>query len=196
MNKKQFRLVRFWGYPLILGISLVYGCAPLVVGGGAAGGYKVATDERSAGTMIDDSTITATVNTRMIKSEEVKAIHIDIDTMDGEVILSGFVDSAEEKQKAAEIARSVEGVLGVKNDLQVGTRTVGEALDDKVLGAKIKGKLMGEPGIRSLNIDVDVYLGVASLKGVVDTAEQKEMILGLVRQTEGVKGIIDHIKVK
>lgn len=196
MNKKQFRLVRFWGCPLILVICLSYGCTPLVVGGGAAGGYKVATDERSAGAMMDDSTITATVNTRMIKSEEVKAIYIDIDTVDGEVILSGFVDSAEEVRKAAEIARSVEGVRGVKNDLQVGSRTVGEALNDKVLGAKIKGRLMGEPGVRSLNIDVDVYLGVASLKGIVETGEQKKTILDLARLTEGVKGIIDHIKVK
>lgn len=190
--------MRSWlcGYLFVLLICCGYGCTPLVVGGGAAGGYKVASDERSAGGMMDDSAITAKVKAQMIRTEEVKARNIDVDTVDGVVILSGFVDSADEKNRAAAVAGGVEGVSEVRNDLRIGSRTVGEALDDTVLGSKIKAKLMGEASVRSLNVDVDVYLGVASLTGIVHGSEQKKTVLDIVRSTEGVKGIVDHIKVK
>ena len=83
-------------------VCLIFaGCTAAVVGGGAAGGYAVATDERSSGGMLDDSTITAKINKELIADELVKARDIDVDTIDGVVILSGFVDSQGERSKAA-----------------------------------------------------------------------------------------------
>ncbi len=184
------------GYLFVLLICCSYGCVPLLFGSGVAGGYKVATDERSAGGMLDDSTITAKVKAQMVGAEEVKALNIDVDTVDGVVILSGFVDSADEKSHAAVIARAVEGVSDVLNDLRVGSRSTGEVLDDKIIGSKVKARLLGEPYTRSFNIDVDVYLGVASLSGIVHGSEQKKTILEIVRSTEGVEDIVDHVKVK
>lgn len=185
-----------WGYLLVLLLCCGYGCVPLLFGGGVAGGYLVGTDERTPGGMLDDSAITANVKAQMVGAEEVKALNIDVDTVDGVVILSGFVDSADEKSHAAVIAGAVEGVSDVLNDLQVGSRSTGEVLDDKITGTKVKARLLGEPNTRSFNIDVDVYLGVASLSGIVQGSEQKNKILQIVRSTEGVTSIVDHIKVK
>lgn len=173
-----------------------YGCTPMVVGGGAAGGYKVATDERTAGQIMDDSTITGNVKTEMIKAKDVKARNVDVDTIDGVVFLSGMVDSRQEAKRAAEIAKSMSGVKKVKNDLQVGSRSVGEVFDDKVLGSKIKTKLIREPGIRSLNVDVDVYLGVVVLIGTADNRDQKNKVLGIAKSIPGTKKVIDNIIVK
>src|SRR3989339_1050126 len=82
------------------------GCAAAVVGGGATGGYAVGTDERSASTMLDDAAITAKVKTELIGDKNVKARNIDVDTVAGVVILSGYVDSQQEANRAASHAKS------------------------------------------------------------------------------------------
>jgi hyperosmotically inducible periplasmic protein len=171
------------------------GCTAAVVGGGAAGGYAVSTDERSAGTMLDDAAITTKVKTALIGDSSIKARNIDVDTVAGEVILSGYVDSQQEADKAGSLAKSVAGVARVKNELKVGTRTIGQGVDDKVLGTKIKAQLMKEPGIRSLNIDVDVYSGTAKISGAVASQAQKNEILNLVRSVEGVQGVVDNLQI-
>lgn len=172
------------------------GCTAAVVGGGAAGGYAVGTDERSAGTMLDDAAITAKVKTALVGEKSVKARNIDVDTVAGVVNLSGYVDSPQEAARAALVAKSVPGVVRVKNVLRVGSRTMQQGFYDKVLGAKIKARLMEEPGIKSLNIDVDVYSGSVNVSGLVASQEQKKKVLDLVRSTEGVRGVVDNLQVR
>ena len=178
---------------LILLASLA-GCAPAVVGAGAAGGYKLATDERGVGRVWDDATITAKVKNALGESHGVRARKIDVDTVEGAVILTGIVETQEEARKAVEIAEGVPGVKEVKNNLQVGTRSLGEALDDKIIGSKVKAKLIKEPGIRSLNIDVDVNKGVVTLTGVVGYQNQKDRVMEIARTTSGVIEVVDNIK--
>lgn len=183
-------------WPLCCGLVLInFGCTAAVVGGGAAGGYAVGSDERSAATMLDDAAITAKVKTELIGEKNVKARNIDVDTVAGVVVLSGYVDSQQEANRAGLVAKSVPGVVRVKNELRVGSRTVGQGIDDKVLGAKIKTRLMEEPGVRSLNIDVDVYSGTANVTGTVASQEQKKHVLNLIRSIEGVRGIVDNLQV-
>jgi len=172
------------------------GCTAAMVGGGAAGGYAVGTDERPAGTMLDDAAITAKVKTELINEKTVKARNIDVDTVAGVVVLSGYVDSQREADRAGFLAKSVPGVARVKNELRVGSRTMGQGFDDKVLGGKIKARLMEEPGIRSFNIDVDVYSGIANVTGTVPSQEQKKKVLNLIRSLEGVKGVVDNLQIR
>lgn len=176
-------------------VSISLGCTAAVVGGGAAGGYAVGSDERSAATMLDDAAITAKVKTELIGEKNVKARNIDVDTVAGVVVLSGYVDSQQEANRAGLVVKSVPGVVRVKNELRVGSRTVGQGIDDKVLGAKIKTRLMEEPGVRSLNIDVDVYSGTANVTGTVAGQEQKKHVLNLIRSMEGVRGVVDNLQV-
>ena len=172
------------------------GCTAAMVGGGAAGGYAVGTDERTVGTMLDDAAITTKVKAELVNEKTVKARNIDVDTVAGVVVLSGYVDSQREADRAGLLAKSVPGVVRVKNELRVGSRTMGQGFDDKVLGGKIKGRLMEEPGIRSLNIDVDVYSGTANVTGTVPSQEQKKKVLNLIRSIEGVKGVVDNLQVR
>jgi hyperosmotically inducible protein len=171
------------------------GCAPAVIGAGATGAYKAGTDERSVGRIWDDSAITTKINAELVKDPVTKARKIDVDTLQGEVVLTGVVGSEEASRRAVEIAGQVPGVKRVKNDLQVGSKSIGRAIDDKVIGSKIKAKLLKEPGIRSLNIDVDVNNGVVSLTGVVASKQQKERVMEIARTTSGTVKIIDNMKV-
>src|SRR5262245_38087051 len=74
---------------------------------------------RSAGTIVDDATITANVKSALIKAPNVDALAIDVDTANGVVTLSGKVKTSDEANRARDLARAVEGVKDVKTTLQV-----------------------------------------------------------------------------
>ncbi len=73
-----------------------------------------------AGAMIDDATVTAKVKSAFIVDPMVKGLSIDVDTKANVVTLNGAVQSAEARQQAEQIAKTVEGVKEVKNNLTVG----------------------------------------------------------------------------
>ena len=73
----------------------------------------------STGQYIDDSVITTKVKAAILDEPSLKVFQINVETYQGVVQLSGFVDSAQSVKKAGEVAGSVEGVKEVKNDLIV-----------------------------------------------------------------------------
>lgn len=180
---------------LIMMIAMT-GCAAAVVAGGATGGYAVATDERPVDRLVDDSTITSRINTDMIKDSMVKARQIDVDTVGGHVTLTGVVETREEADRAVVIAGRAPGVKSVRNNLQIGEKSWKEVFNDKVLGSKIKSKLIVEPEIRSLNIDVDVHRGIVTLTGMVETGNQKNRAIEIARTTDGTLKVVDNLKVR
>ncbi len=186
-------------YLTLCGLFLTFmatGCAPALIGAGAAGGYKVATDERNADGMWDDSAITTKVKIELLKDPMTTAFQIDVDTLEGKVFLTGVVETEQESERAVEIAKNVPGAKKVTNNLQIGERTFGQSVDDTVTGSRIKAKLIVEPGIRSLNIDVDVYNGVVTLRGIVDSSGQRKRAIEIAQSTSGAVRIVDNIKVK
>jgi hyperosmotically inducible periplasmic protein len=74
---------------------------------------------RSAGAVIDDGTITTKVKSKLFADERVSGFAISVDTFKGEVTLTGAVNTPEDKQRADDIARSVDGVKEVNNVLQL-----------------------------------------------------------------------------
>ncbi len=79
-------------------------------------GCGSAVREQTAGEYVDDAVITAKVKARLAQEPTVSAFAISVDTRDGVVILSGFVDSEAQRDKAVAIARGVAGVREVKGD--------------------------------------------------------------------------------
>jgi len=186
----------YFGLLAALMMFLTTGCTAALIGGAAGGGYAVATDERQTSRMMDDSTITARINSAMVKDDVVKAHQIDVDTVDGHVTLTGVVKTRRESQRAVQIASHEAGVKSVRNNLQIGEKTWGESFNDQWLGSKIKSKLVAEPEIRSLNIDVDVHKGIVTLTGVVGDRYQKKRAMEIARATEGTRRVVDNLKVK
>jgi hyperosmotically inducible protein len=85
----------------------------------AASGCAVTRGQQTTGAYIDDTAITATVKTRMLENEDVAGTSITVETLNGTVMLSGFAKSEQEKATAASIARKVDGVKSVKNEITV-----------------------------------------------------------------------------
>lgn len=75
--------------------------------------------QESTGAYLDDTAITARVKTALLADKQVSGMAINVETFKGTVQLSGFANSTQEKEKAAEVARSVSGVKSVKNDIRL-----------------------------------------------------------------------------
>lgn len=82
-------------------------------------GCAVARDQQTVGSYIDDATLTTQIKAKLAESPETSAMAISVETLNGEVQLSGFAKTAQEKARAGEIAKSVEHVKSVKNNLTV-----------------------------------------------------------------------------
>ena len=74
---------------------------------------------RSTGTYLDDKSISTRVNAALARDPVAKATQVQVETYEGVVQLSGFVDSEENKQRSEELARSIEGVREVQNNIVV-----------------------------------------------------------------------------
>ena len=99
-----------------------------VLGSTAIAGCASMDDERStaqtperqtAGEVVDDGVVTAKVKARLVDDPVTKAYQINVETFKGTVQLSGFVDSAEARSRATQLASAVGGVKDVKNALEV-----------------------------------------------------------------------------
>ena len=75
--------------------------------------------KEGTGEYIDDSVITTKVKAALVADPDVKATEVKVKTFKGVVQLSGFVSSPEAARKAVEIARKVDGVQEVKNDMEI-----------------------------------------------------------------------------
>jgi hyperosmotically inducible protein len=88
-----------------------------VIGTAAIAGCTSTPNRASTGQTIDDSVITAKIKAKLIEDPLTKAHEISVETFKGTVQLSGFVESAAERTRAAQIANQVDGVKDVKNSL-------------------------------------------------------------------------------
>ena len=82
-------------------------------------GCAVTRGQETVGAYIDDSTITTQIKARFVENTEVAASSIRVETLNGTVMLSGFAKNANEKSTAETIARRVNGVKAVRNEIAV-----------------------------------------------------------------------------
>ena len=85
----------------------------------SATGCAVTRGQETVGAYVDDTAITTSVKARFVDNREVDASAISVETLNGTVMLSGFAKSANEKVTAETIARKVNGVRSVKNEIAI-----------------------------------------------------------------------------
>lgn len=84
-----------------------------------ASGCAVTRGQETVGAYVDDTSITTSVKARFIENKQVDASSIRVETLNGIVMLSGFAKSATERTTAESIARAVNGVKAVKNEIAI-----------------------------------------------------------------------------
>lgn len=81
--------------------------------------YRAAHEKKVAKRVVSDSVITTKAKAKILATKDLKSLQISVETHQGEVLLSGFVDSPEAKAKAEQVVSEVQGVKSVKNSLEV-----------------------------------------------------------------------------
>jgi hyperosmotically inducible periplasmic protein len=84
-----------------------------------ATGCAVTRGQETVGAYVDDTGITTLVKSRFVENKQVDAAAISVETLNGTVMLSGFAKSATEKITAGDIARGVNGVKSVRNEIAI-----------------------------------------------------------------------------
>lgn len=97
------------------------------------------THKRTAGQYIDDKVLNQKVHSALGDNGVYKFPHVDVNTYKGTVQLTGFVDTADQKRKAEEIARGVNGVYQVQNQITLKSDT------ERVRGVDQNGNPVNSP---------------------------------------------------
>ena len=84
-----------------------------------ATGCAVTRGQETVGAYVEDTAITTAVKARFIENKEVDTLSIKVETLNGTVMLSGFAKNSTEKNTAEVLARKVDGVKAVKNEIAV-----------------------------------------------------------------------------
>jgi hyperosmotically inducible protein len=93
--------------------------AVVVMAGIALSGCNVFRGQSTPGQYVDDVAITSKVKAKLLDSDNVEGLDVNVDSMNGAVTLTGWADSQAEKLEASRLARSVEGVRSVDNQLAI-----------------------------------------------------------------------------
>lgn len=154
--------------------------------------------QRAPGEQIDDAVLLTSVKSALAADSVTEAYDINVDVNRGVVKLAGFVDTSREKSQAADIARNVDGVQSVQNDIAVkqGDSTVGEVIDDSILTAKVKTALIANSDTKAHQINVETDHGVVQLSGFVDNAAAKSAATEVAKSVTGVKDVKNELSVK
>lgn len=158
-----------------------------------------------------DPGITTAVKSKLAADDTVKAYQIDVDTQGGVVTLTGTVPTAAARDRALEVARGTDGVTRVEDRMTINAAgTVderaeqqgrdaaagaGDAVTDGGITAAVKTRLLADPDVAGLRIDVDTRDKVVTLTGQVATAAQKTEAGNIARDTTGVASVVNNITV-
>jgi hyperosmotically inducible periplasmic protein len=158
-----------------------------------------------------DAWITGKLEAVYALNRHLNAFTIDTDTDSGVVHLTGTVGSDIDRDLAGELAKGIEGVVSVDNDLTIAPnaraaaatpaadgpdRPFGVWVDDATTTAAVKSKLVGNPNTKGLQIDVDTRGDVVTLSGEVASTEEKQLAEELTKNTGDVKEVRNQLVVK
>jgi hyperosmotically inducible protein len=154
--------------------------------------------QRAPGEQVDDAALLTKVKSALVADPVTEAGEINVDVNRGVVKLAGFVDTSNEKEKAGQVARNVDGVKSVQNDITVQTKneSTGEVIDDSILTAKVKAALIASSETKAHQINVETKDGVVQLSGFVDNAGAKSAATSVAKSVTGVKDVKNELSVK
>jgi len=146
-------------------------------------------DEISDESKPNDESITKFIQTEMIVQDGVNWNDIDVETKEGIVTLSGKVDNLLEKDRSINIAKSIRGVRAVIDKLKV--RKV--EISDQQLKKDVEAALFIDPATDSYELEVDVKNGKITLSGEVDSWQEKELAVKVVKGVRGVQALENEV---
>jgi osmotically-inducible protein OsmY len=174
---------------LLVLVTLLPGCAAIVVGGAVAGGAAVAVDRRQADVMGTDERIEIQATNRITELFKDKG-HINVTSYNRQVLLTGEAATEALKQDAERAAATTPEVKTVTNELAIGPpSSLGGRSNDTYLTSLVKSRFVTAQKFNALHVKVITEAGTVYLLGMV-TKREADDATQIARTTSGVKRVV------
>jgi osmotically-inducible protein OsmY len=188
---QRFAIALTAGAALVMGLG---GCVPLVVGAGAVGAGMVATDRRSSGAQLDDTTIEVRGAAR-IREIANDNMNVTVISYNRQVLLTGTVASDADKRRAEEVVGRIDNVRNVVNEVVVGpASSITDRSNDTFITSKVKASLVDQKDIFANTFKVTTERGVVYLMGIA-TRRETDRATEITRGVEGVRKVVRVVDV-
>jgi osmotically-inducible protein OsmY len=154
--------------------------------------------QKTLGQEVDDVVITAGIKSELIADPLTKAHDIDVEVFKGRVQLNGYVGSDQERIQAVALARKVNGVKVVENNLKLkgASQTTGDVIDDAALTASVKMALANDERTKAYQISIETRESVVMLAGFVNNPAARLAAVDVARGVKGVARVDNQITIK
>jgi len=178
---------------LLLCALALSGCAGAVVGVGTAA-VAASTTEKGFSTSVSDGVIFAKLKDRFMQVNASLLTSIDVTVNDGAVLFTGKVKTPEDKVEATKLAWEIKGVREVVNELQViDNSSIKDIAKDLAATATLRGKMIADEDISSLNFSIDVVNGIVYLSGVASTPEEMNKVVSHAKNLRYAQQVVSYI---
>ena len=159
---------------------------------------------QSLGRELKDTALTGAVKTAFELNRTLKPLDLRVSTEAGVVTLKGEVPNGDARATAERVAAAVPDVGEVVNDLTVKggkaesarpERSVSETVDDQALDVQVRLALSLNRDLKGTDLKIDVFRKTVTLSGDVARASQRKTAMEVARETPGVSGVTDRIRV-
>mgnify|MGYP001574401250 CR=1 FL=1 len=183
---------------VLLGLTFLsmVSCAPILIGSGAAALGGMVYREKGISGTFDDTSLSMKVKKRLRKRDREWNTYlrkkVSICVHNGEVLLTGTVDTEEEVRWAEQVVWEVFGVKSVINQLVTVGQPRKSILSDMAITAKCKAMLSthAQINIRSLNYSIKTVDGVVYVMGISRSVREQQIVLNTVARVKGVKKVV------
>lgn len=166
------------------------GCAPVVVGAGAAGALSMSEDRRSSGAQLDDQAIEWRSSSRIGERFGSSKVHVNVTSYNRNALLTGEVPDERTRGEIDKLVRAVPSVQAVTNELTVAEPTsLGSRTTDTFITSKIKTRFLDAAKFNALHVKVVTEAGVVYLLGTVTDKEADDAV-EIARTTGGVRKVV------
>jgi len=174
--------------------ALVLGaCQSLLLGGAALVGVA-AVQERSVGAALDDATIQFLINQKLLETNEVLFLRVGIEVLEKRVLLTGSVNTPDNRVEAVRAAWQVDGVREVLNEIQIAERDALSYLNDARITAQLRFQMLTDAEVADVNYSVDTVNGTVYLMGIAVDQAELDRVSDYARAISGVENVIRHVR--
>jgi osmotically-inducible protein OsmY len=169
-------------------------CVPMVLGGAMVGGSMMATDRRTSGTQVEDEGIELKAAAR-IRENLGERVHVNVTSYNRQVLITGEVPNAQDKQLVEKVVSSVENVRNIVNELGIlGNSTLSQRSNDALVTGKAKAALVDAQDLFANAFKVTTERGVVYLMGRV-TQREANRATDVVTKTPGVLRLVRVLEI-
>jgi osmotically-inducible protein OsmY len=167
---------------------------PLMVGGGVVMGTMVATDRRTSGAQLEDEGIEIRASSR-IREALGDRVHVNVTSYNRQVLLTGEVPNAQDKQLVEQIVSRVDNVRNVANELAVmGNSTLTQRSSDTLVTGRVKAALVDAQDLVANAFKVVTERGTTYMMGRV-TQREVDRATEVIRTVSGVQKVVRLLEI-